>query len=110
MRKNLLRVVALLVASCLITVSVSAQPKKPTKGKTATKLPPGLTLARVKAHVIAPAHTKNKRTEHRFVHDASFAFPAVLKKAMKVPTVPKKDPGPKKGVKVGARGPTQHLD
>lgn len=67
MKTFTLKAAALLLATSIVNISALAQqPRTPRPGPqqaTVAQLPQGLTEAKVKAHVIAPAHTKNIRIE-----------------------------------------------
>jgi len=78
-----LKVVVLLVATSLVTLSGPAQQRTPERNAQELllqKLPPGLTEAKVRAHVIAPAHTKNILIEEvNPAREIRYKFPALSK-------------------------------
>jgi len=93
MKTFILKVAALLFAMSINVSALAQQPRtqQPRQQQTVPQLPKGLTQAKIKAHVMAPAHTKNIRIEEvNPDREVKYKFPIVSKK---FPTTPKLDLG-----------------
>ncbi len=84
MMKLLLKTLAILAATIFIALPVFAQPEVQVTGL--RRMPKGITVAKVKTHVIAPAHTKNVEMEEEPGKEVTFA---VKRKPIKYKVKPK---------------------
>lgn len=97
MKRLVLKVAALLLATGLISIAESADPPSALQLRL-RNLPAGLTEAQARAHVIAPAHVQNIRIEE--VNPAREVFFKLPPKVLDFKTTPKLD--------VAAFGTTMH--